>query len=134
MSSSQSRHIRTCMIGTTSQLLYYGLLCITSRVDNVYSVCRLSAHVVLNLHLVHVATHSPVYKLCSSVMLYLQVLESFGIIGYSLLLTVHYMQEGRGGDLVCVLLGCLGGRGRGGNGWGHGVYFWDVWVRRRGDR
>ncbi len=44
-------------------------------------------------------------------MFYLQVLESFGIIGYSLLLTVHYMQEGRGGDLVCVLLGCLVGRG-----------------------
>ena len=66
---------------------------------------------MLNVHLVHVAAHSPVYKLCSSVMLYLQVLESFGIIGYSLLLTVHYMQEGRGGDLVCVLLGCLVGRG-----------------------
>ena len=63
---------------------------------------------MLNLHLVHVAAHSPVYKLCSSVMLYYQVLESFGIIGYSLLLTVHYMQEGWGGNLVCVLLGCLG--------------------------
>ena len=89
------------MTGTTSELLYKGLCA------RLYSVCRLSVHVVLNLHFcMYVATHSLCID-CLSALLCLQVLESFSIMDYSLLLAVHYMQEGRGGDLV------RGGGGRG---------------------
>ena len=83
------------MMGTTSELLYKGLCA------RLYSVCRLSVHVVLNLHFcMYVRSYTQsVYRLLS-VLLCLQVLESFSIMDYSLLLAVHYMQEGRGGDLV----------------------------------